>query len=119
MADDAGITGLERAGRPKKELPTGKMVGAVSNAVAVLRYLSTASAPAGATHIAKETKINPSTCFNILRTLVDEDLVHFDPHGKSSSLSLGMMDIAMGATVMGNDIGVVRPLMDVIARAGR
>lgn len=101
----------------KKALPTGKIVGAVSNAVTILRHMSRSNLPTGATRIAKETGINPSTCFNILRTLVDEDLVHFDPVNKSYTLSLGMMDIAMGATVMGNDIGVVRPLMDVIARA--
>lgn len=109
---DLGDASLEN-GRPK--LPRGKMVGAVSNAIIILRHLSDSARPMGVSRIADETKLNTSTCFNILRTLVQHDLVQFDPLSKTYSLSLGIMDIARGATALRGDIGSVRPMMEDIA----
>lgn len=103
-------------GARKGKLPAGKTVGAVVNAVAILRYLSSSAVPVGVTRIARDTQINPSTCFNILRTLVAEDLVFLDPSSKNYSVSLGIMDIARGASLVSADIGAVRPLMERIAR---
>jgi DNA-binding IclR family transcriptional regulator len=97
-------------------MPSGKVVGAVVGAIKILRYLSNASEPVGVTRIAKDTKLNTSTCFNILRTLASEDLVFFDPLSKTYTVSLGIMDLAKGATALAGDISSVRPLMERIAR---
>jgi DNA-binding IclR family transcriptional regulator len=94
---------------------TGKSVGAVTNAVKILRYLSAQKNPAGVSRIARDTQINPSTCFNILRTLAHEDLVLFDPGNKSYSLSLGILDIARGATALQGNLDSARPILERIA----
>lgn len=113
--DDTSITEAEAADSGRPQLPRGKIVGAVSNAVLILRHLSENARPMGVSHIADATKLNTSTCFNILRTLVMHDFVQFDPRSKTYSLSLGIMDIARGATSLRGDIGSVRPLMEDIA----
>jgi len=100
----------------REKLPSGKVVGAVANSIMILRYLSNAREPAGVTRIAKETKLNASTCFNILKTLTVEDFVSFDPLTKTYAISFGVLDVAWGATALGNDINTIRPLMDKIAR---
>jgi DNA-binding IclR family transcriptional regulator len=42
-----------------------KLVGALSNGLAVLRYLSATSTPMGMSRIARDTELNSSTCFNM------------------------------------------------------
>lgn len=60
----------------------GKRVGAVVNAIQTLRYLGGEAAPLRATDVARSLQLNPSTCFNILQTLVHEGIVNFDPARK-------------------------------------
>jgi DNA-binding IclR family transcriptional regulator len=96
-------------------MASGKMVGAVVGAIKILRYLSEAQQAVGVSHIAKDTKLNTSTTFNILRTLAMHYFVQFDPMAKTYMLSLGIMEIAKGATMIGGDIGIVRPMMERIA----
>ena len=96
-----------------------KVVGAVVGAIKILRYLSEARGPVGLSKIAKDTQLNTSTSFNILRTLAVNDLVEFEPMHKTYSLSLGIMEIAKGATAVGGDIGALRPLMERIAQDHR
>ena len=110
---------MERPVKPeateRREMPVGKTVGAVANAITILRSLARSREPKGATHIARDTGINASTCFNILRTLEAEDIVAFNPTNKSYSISLGVMEIAKGASVVGGDLEVVRPVMHQVA----
>lgn len=94
----------------------GKSVGAVLNCVKILKFLSRARAPVSLTHIVQELEINTSTGFNILRTLVQEDYVRFDPQGKVYSIGLGVMELARGAATVASDVNMVRPLMERIAR---
>jgi len=94
---------------------SGKAVGAVTGAIKILRYLGQAVDPGGVSKIARETKLNTSTAFNILRTLVLEDFVTFDPTNKTYTLSLGIIEIAEGATALRGDIGTVRPMMERLA----
>lgn len=96
-------------------MTSGKVVGAVAGAIKILRYLSESPQPAGVSRIAKETRLNTSTTFNILRTLAVNDLVNFDPVSKAYSLSLGIMEIAKGATALRGDISAALPLMERIA----
>lgn len=56
-------------------------VGSVVNALAILRHLAAGEAQ-GVNAIARAVTISPSTCFNILKTLVAEDFVEFDPVAK-------------------------------------
>lgn len=104
----------ERTGATE-EASSGKVVGAVAGAIKILRYLAESRVPVGVSRIAKDTKLNTSTSFNILRTLAMEDFVQFDPASKTYSLSLGIMEIAQGAASLGGDIGSLRPAMERIA----
>lgn len=68
-------------------------VGAVTNAIRVLRYLAQANAPAGATQIARAVDMYPGTCYQVLRTLVGDDLLAFDEKTKSYSLVAGFRSV--------------------------
>lgn len=56
-------------------------VGSVVNAIAILRHLAT-SEPQGVNAIARSIDLSPSSCFNILKTLVSEEFVDFDKQTK-------------------------------------
>lgn len=70
-----------------------KLVGAVAQAFRVLRVLSANPERLGVSAIAREAKVNPSTAFNILRTLVVEDAVQFDEPSKSYALGRGLLSL--------------------------
>jgi len=74
-------------------LPRGP-VNSVVQAVTILRHLGTRADGAGVTAIARATGISPSSCYNVLRTLVSEDLASFDPATKRYALGLGLVDLA-------------------------
>ena len=75
-------------------IPQTKLVGALVGGISVLRYLSASNSPLGVTQVARDLKINPSTCFNLLRTLVHEGLVVFNPDTKTYQIGLGLVEIA-------------------------
>lgn len=76
-------------------------IGSVKQAIAVLRYLGSIEGGQGVTTIARALGIGPSSCFNVLRTLVSEDLVAFDPVAKTYRLGLGMLSLA--SVALGRD----------------
>ncbi len=93
----------------------GKAVGAVSNAVAILRFVAGQSTPAGVNVIARGTGVSVSTCFNILRTLAAERLVVFDPEDKTYGLGLGLIDLA--APLLGaSQADMINPELDKLSR---
>jgi len=98
------------------EKPKGKLVGAVVNAAKVLRFLRATHGPATVTQITRGVKINPSTCFNILRTLIQEDFVQFDPTAKTYQLSLGLVALAHGALEHSPELHVLKPRIEDLAR---
>lgn len=57
-------------------------VGSVVNAIAILRHL-TKSPPQGVNAIARAVALNPSTCFNLLKTLASEGFLEFEPGAKT------------------------------------
>ena len=71
-----------------------KIVGAVTQAVALLRVLAVSPRPLGASAAAREAQINTSTAFNILRTLTAERLVSFNEASKTYSLGFGLFELA-------------------------
>ena len=84
--------------------PAIKSVGAVTQAVALLRVLAASPKPLGASAAAREAKLNTSTAFNILRTLAAERLVSFDEVSKTYRLASGMFELAKG---VGSDLPAV------------
>ncbi|MWB78749.1 helix-turn-helix domain-containing protein [Pseudooceanicola sp. 216_PA32_1] len=91
-----------------------KYVGAVENAVRILRRLAQADESEGVAIVARETGMNVSTAFNILKTLTKERLVTFDAQTKSYAIGLGILELA--APMLGrNPTDVIRPIMEQIS----
>ena len=90
-------------------------VPAVAAAIRILRHLAASPAPQALTPLARALGLNTSTCLNILRTLVQGELVRFDPEAKSYALDLGMVDLARAAFAHGAEAVQVQPLMRQLA----
>ncbi|MBM0204693.1 helix-turn-helix domain-containing protein [Micromonospora sp. STR1s_5] len=71
-----------------------RAVPAVTRAASILRVLARSEAPLGVQAIARELKLVPSTCLHILRALVAEELVAFDPDTKRYRLDVGILSLA-------------------------
>lgn len=67
---------------------------AISRAAAILRLLGKSDAPLGLQTIARSLNLVPSTCLYVLRALVDEEFVAFDPDTKRYSLEAGVLTLA-------------------------
>ncbi len=92
-----------------------KYVGAVESAVKILRRLAQIDAPEGVAIIARETGLNVSTTYNILKTLAKEGLVTFDEQTKGYAIGMGVLELS--APMLGRNPGdMIRPVMDRIAR---
>jgi DNA-binding IclR family transcriptional regulator len=93
----------------------GPVVGAVVNAIAILRHLAAHPQPAGVNAIARATALSPSSCFNILKTLAREDLVEFDPATKAYAMGLGMAALARRSADPAAAFPLARPLLEGLA----
>ncbi|XDA97920.1 helix-turn-helix domain-containing protein [Sulfitobacter sp. LCG007] len=102
MADDAGL----------------KLVPAVQNAMSIMRLLAAQGRPMGATQIARETGLNVSSAFNILRTLSHEGLLSFDPEAKTYRMGMGLLEFAI-PLLGANPADVIRPALTAIAQEHR
>ena len=67
---------------------------AISRAAAILRLLGKSDSPLGLQTIARSLNLVPSTCLYVLRALVDEEFVAFDPDTKRYSLEAGVLTLA-------------------------
>ncbi len=102
--DDDGLAGTAK-----------NTVKPVANAIRILRYLSQTGQPARTTQLARSLSINTSTCFNILRTLVSEGVVEFDPISKTYKLGVGLLKLVGHSIREGQRLEMARPLMHALA----
>ncbi len=79
-----------------KKVGSEKKVGALVAGLSVLRYMVKAPSPVGVSQVARDLGISPSTCFNLLRTLVLEDLIDFDSQSKNYMISYGLLGLVEG-----------------------
>jgi DNA-binding IclR family transcriptional regulator len=93
-----------------------KLVGALVAGLRILRHLAAVKQPAGVTHIARQLGLNPSTCYQLLKTLVHEGLLSFDPATKTYNLDLGLLELASGALGQASYARLVHPHLMRIAR---
>lgn len=97
----------------------GTVVRAVVHAVAILRRLAIQPEGAGVNAIARAAGVSPSSCFNILRTLVREDLVEFDPVAKTYATGAGLTALLGNADDAQSVLVRCSPLLqDVAERHG-
>ncbi|OOV90588.1 IclR family transcriptional regulator [Pseudomonas sp. MF4836] len=89
------MTSEKESNTATASVPGPKEVGAVVNAIQILRHLAQCTEPKGVAAIARATGISPSSAFNILRTLTNEQWVSFSDSGKTYSLGLGLSELAV------------------------
>ncbi len=91
------------------------IVKPVANAIRILRYLSQVGTPERSVDIARQLGINPSTCFNILRTLVQEDVVDFSAMSKRYSVGLGLARLVEQQMTQGHRVQMAKPMLQNLA----
>ena len=88
---------------------------AVARAATVLRLLAGEQAGLGVTEIARRVGLVPSTCFHVLRALVDEGFVTFDPERKTYRTGVGLLTLVRDVMATGKYPKVVQPILDQLA----
>ncbi len=101
--------------RDKTSGLSGTLVRPVINAVRIMRYLGGGRGPARASQVARDLSINPSTCFNILRTLVAERVLSFDPGLKTYCLGDGLSLLDAGGAE-NRQLSLARPILHQLAQ---
>src|SRR5690606_4096264 len=87
---------------------TGRVVPAVVQAMKLLRAMASASGGVTVTSAARATGISQSTCFNLLRTMVQERVLNFDADTKTYTLGLGLVEIA-NSVQSNTPVEIIRP----------
>jgi DNA-binding IclR family transcriptional regulator len=90
---------------------------AISRAAAVLRLLGKSDAALGVHAIARELGLVPSTCLHVLRALVLEEFVHFDPDTKRYTLEAGVLTLARHWLRRNPFNDLAQPALDRIGQA--
>jgi DNA-binding IclR family transcriptional regulator len=90
---------------------------AISRAAAVLRLLGKSDTPLGVQSIARELGLVPSTCLHVLRALVTEEFVAFDPETKRYSLEAGVLTLARHWLRRNRFTDLAQPMLDRIGQA--
>jgi DNA-binding IclR family transcriptional regulator len=88
---------------------------AISRAAAALRLLGKSDVPLGLQAIARELGLVPSTCLYVLRALVVEELVSFDPDTKRYALEAGILTLARQWLRRNQFPDLAQPVLDHIA----
>jgi DNA-binding IclR family transcriptional regulator len=89
---------------------------AISRAAAVLRLLGKRDNPLGVQTIARELGLVPSTCLHVLRALVAEEFVSFDPDTKRYSLEAGVLTLARHWLRRNRFNDIAQPALDRISQ---
>ena len=114
------MTQTKRLERPDRDLARAvksSKAPAISRAAAVLRLLGKSDAPMGVQLIARELGLVPSTCLHVLRALVAEEFVAFDPDTKRYSLEAGVLTLARHWLRRNRFNDLAQPALDRIGKA--
>ncbi len=89
---------------------------AISRAAAVLRLLGKSDTPLGVQSIARQLGLVPSTCLYVLRALVAEEFVSFDPDTKRYSLEAGVLTLARHWLRRNRFNDLAQPVLDRLSK---
>ncbi|MEZ5744590.1 MAG: IclR family transcriptional regulator C-terminal domain-containing protein [Sphingomonadaceae bacterium] len=96
--------------------PKSSKAPAIARAAAILRLLGKSRTPMGVQAIARELELVPSTCLYVLRALVEEELVAFDPDTKRYSLDAGLLTLARQWLGRDKFTDLAQPVLDRMSR---
>jgi DNA-binding IclR family transcriptional regulator len=96
--------------------PSRTRAPAVARAAAVLRALARERSGLGVTEIARRVDLIPSTCFHVLKALVAEGFVTFDPEKKTYRVGVGLLTLARDAISNSEFPKIVQPSLDDLAQ---
>ena len=113
MADDQ----TQAAVRTLASTVSESKAPAISRAAAVLRLLGKSDQPLSLQAIARELGLVPSTCLYVLRALVTEELVAFNPATKRYTLEAGVLTLARQWLRRNPFTELVQPVLDQTAGA--
>lgn len=94
---------------------SGKPVGAVISAMAVLRAIHAAPNPLNASEVARAAGLYRGTAYNILQTLHSEGIVRYNPATKSYHISTQIFEMAHGVLRKSGLLDIVRPELFALA----
>lgn len=109
--------GRRRAARELAKAVETSKAPAISRAAAVLRLLGKSEGPLGLQPIARELGLVPSTCLYVLRALVAEELVSFDPETKRYGLQAGVLTLARNWLRGDRFNELAQPVLDRISQS--
>jgi DNA-binding IclR family transcriptional regulator len=89
---------------------------AISRAAAILRLLGKSEAPLPLQAIARDLGLVPSTCLYVLRALVAEELVSFDPDTKRYALDAGLLTLARQWLRRNQFADLAQPVLDRLSQ---
>ncbi len=89
---------------------------AIARAAAILRLLGKSDTPLGLQAIARELGLVPSTCLYVLRALVAEEFVAFDPDTKRYTLEAGVLTLARQWLRRNQFTDLAQPALDSISQ---
>jgi DNA-binding IclR family transcriptional regulator len=104
--DSEGIEGRSRA-------------PAVARAAAVLRMLSRERTGLRVTEIARRLGLVTSTCFHVLRALVNEGFITFDPDKKTYRTAVGLLTLVSDAMASNDFPRTVQPVLSSLSAEHR
>src|ERR1700688_3962865 len=105
-----------RADRELAKAVKASKAPAISRAAAVLRLLGKSDVPLGVQSIARDLGLVPSTCLHVLRALVAEEFVSFDPDTKHYSLEAGVLTLARHWLRRNRFTDLAQPVLDRIGQ---
>jgi DNA-binding IclR family transcriptional regulator len=91
------------------------IVKPAANAIRILKYLVEVGGPTRSVTISRSLALNASTCFNILRTLVLEEVVEFDSVAKTYSVGVGLTTLVGNLLTEGQRVAAATPQMRDLA----
>src|ERR1700719_342939 len=108
--------------RPRRDRELARAVEtskapAISRAAAVLRLLGKSDTSLGVQTIARQLGLVPSTCLHVLRALVAEEFVSFDPDTKLYSLEAGVLTLARHWLRRNRFNDLAQPVLDRIGQS--
>jgi DNA-binding IclR family transcriptional regulator len=102
---------------PEPASDAAQRAPAVARAAQILKLLANQKEGLGVSEIGRKLDLFPSTCFHILRALIDEGFIAFNPERKTYRTSIGLLSLVRTSLVSSGFQQAVQPQLDRLAAA--